>query len=960
MVAAKSGQLGIIKLLLEEGIKADVIALHRAAANNQLNVVKFLLDEGINDECLECLPNTTVSSCLTRQDLNLQQFHLCFCETALHAAVFNGHGFIVEELLSRRNNSLECKRRSGKTPLLDAAEKNDTEMAKCLLNAGANINARCEDLISGYEFAISQNYHHPQTYIKDIQICSWGTQSIHHFARHKAWQIVKELVYKWHADPFSENAPGLTTVSFAIMQDHTDFIRYLNVTYPVKTTTLLKNATMQRYMALCGSLKTLQLLVFTEGSVCKNLFEDGKTLLHLAVQWSPYPITIATLEKSPSCTQDSFDDVLNVSEYKKRLETVRLLANQERNIDKKDYYGRTALHYAAAEGFAGAVRHLIRVGGDSGINDRSDKTPLNLALNKSPWYPRYFLSCRKTSDGIFQSCNSTMYDQTVRSLVIQRKFLIKKCGKSTRHLLKKVVQKNMPFSLYSILLIVNDTKCIFELFEAHLAISSGPISDRSLEITEVFKMFQSQLTELSVKCGIPFTESALHRLAYIGRTNELGNIFKPSVNKQSIPPQAMVYIYLSSTPVHVFDKCRDQEGYLAIHRAVLGGNVDAVDLLLRLGVDLFKRTSSGLNALELSIYYLVPDRFSKLPSEDDNLSHLARFLSFHKHHQSLYVHISQQTDPPRYVQATFLVQRLRRQIFEKLLEQSFKSVKIKGSLSFAWCKEEFAVLSPLHIAASRGMEMLRYFRKKAPSLPMYCNNKHGVKPLYLAYLYESVENSDNKRKIFLQTPNFPVEGRSIPCPERNAEYHLIYNLFFQSDYVDLRRELDFEGVSECHDMERLLPNRTKMEEEVKRCNNSCMQLVMQVVKSRSSLTPYVGVSDFTGIFEQASMLRYIYVKFMFFKIPSTLWRQLLEACSCSAKCCCVEIMRKLQKHCTGHPRRNKRVGKFVAKRMGWSDTSMAGDVMYRWPFHFLLSKALKKDKEYEYLKVIGDDIERIV
>ena len=83
--------------------------------------------------------------------------------------------------------------------MLDAAEKNDTEMAKILLNAGANVNARCEDMMSGYEFTISQNYHHPQAYIKDTKICSWGTQSIHHFARHKAWQIVKKLMHKWHA-----------------------------------------------------------------------------------------------------------------------------------------------------------------------------------------------------------------------------------------------------------------------------------------------------------------------------------------------------------------------------------------------------------------------------------------------------------------------------------------------------------------------------------------------------------------------------------------------------------------------------------------------------------------------------------------------------------------------------------------------------------------------------------------
>ena len=47
------------------------------------------------------------------------------------------------------------------------------------------------------------------------------------------------------------------------------------------------------------------------------------------------------------------------------------------------------------------------------------------------------------------------------------------------------------------------------------------------------------------------------------------------------------------------------------------------------------------------------------------------------------------------------------------------------------------------------------------------------------------------------------------------------------------------------------------------------------------------------------------------------------------------------------------VGSFLAKRMGWTDASWFGDVGYRWPFRFLLKKALKKDKVYSYLQILN-------
>jgi uncharacterized protein YbgA (DUF1722 family) len=64
-------------------------------------------------------------------------------------------------------------------------------------------------------------------------------------------------------------------------------------------------------------------------------------------------------------------------------------------------------------------------------------------------------------------------------------------------------------------------------------------------------------------------------------------------------------------------------------------------------------------------------------------------------------------------------------------------------------------------------------------------------------------------------------------------------------------------------------------------------------------------------------------------------------------------MQLLQEKFTSEPREYKIVGKFVAQRMAWTDTSLDGDVKYRWPFSFLLKKALRTDKAYNYLKILS-------
>ena len=598
--------------------------------------------------------------------------------------------------------------------------------------------------------------------------------------------------------------------------------------------------------------------------------------------------------------------------------TVRLLTKLQKNINKTGKYGRTALHYAAARGFEGAVTHLVRQGSDWKIEDQNGDTPLELALKESPLHPSYFLPCRMTSDGVFQFCNSTMFDITVSNLIMLQKSTIKKCNTVTKRLLGTLIKKNMPLSLYSLFKIGVDVNCGVA-FREQLNISKLISNEISHEISEVFKIFE---VNVNVKCDVPFNQSELHIMAFLGMPNDIGNFFKQSVNNRSFPLQR----FINSHPkgFQVFDECRDKEGYLPIHRAAQGGNADAVSWFISLGVDIFKKTRSGVNAFDLSLKFLV------LP----------------KH--IIHAHFSK-------------LKNLGKRTFEKLLEQFVKTAEYKDSVSFSWCKPESTALSPLHIAAFGGIEMLNYVHKKVPISPISCTNKHGIESRYLAYLHTAIYGGYSDPGTY--------EGQ---YPEREAEYHLIYNFFFQTPEVDLSFELDFEDLFKCPGMNDLLPKWEEINGQIQQCNNHCWESTSEVIRNFSSAFPDIVIENasfdpfgkrfiHTVSHLAISELRYRTVK-MFYKIPSRFWQQISEAYHCAHNCRCVEIMRLLQKEFTSQPTTYHQVREFVAERMGWNDDdyyfySYNGDgddyVRYRWPFHFLLKKALKKDKDYDYLKIIG-------
>ena len=892
-LAIPKGNLEIVQLLITEGAKADSFALYQAAQNNHSRILKFLLDREVKDECLPC------------------ERHSNRRETALDVAVSSGFINIVEMLLLYKVDSLECKSHRGRTPLIRAVENNNSRMAILLIEGGANLEAKCED---------------EDDIWLDPLYCPCGNKAIHLSAMFDSWEIARELIKK-NADAFSKNCMGWTAVELAAFYDNVNFVRNFFSMYKATEKHVVNNKTVLSYLAACGSAKTLDLFAKrSDDSVLTGIYDYGMTLLHLA--------TLSSIDASLNnngrlcsivdcntflCPYKDYMHKPFTNLYEKRsLETIKLLTEQAPQIvNKKDQRGRTALHYAALLASTHIVRHLERLA-NWGIKDESGQTPLELALTMEPLPPLIFLSDRMTDDNVFHTRHNTAFDETISRLIVLHNSTIS-CDEHASWLVGELIRHELPLSLYSLFKMGVNVSCsgaehfkryLMKLYLEYDTLSSIGVG---LEIIEVFKIFE---LNIRVECGIPFNQSQLHLLMYLKLGKDVGNVFQPSVNNVSSPFQRLVF----SQGFRILDNCFDKEGFLPIHRAVQGENIDAIEWLIKVGVDVWKETKTGWTALDLVLKWWSYD----------------------------YTRVE----------------------FEEIFISFTKTAKYE-SQTMRWCNTALVRLSPLHIAASDAIGKLRYVHQQTPRLPLTCANKHKTQPLYIVYLYHLyiLENYNwPESKRLFQNLGLSVRGKPVQYPEQRAEHHLIFNYLYETPHVNLRYELNLEDIFQCPGISEVLPQSDLVNRQIKRCYNRCGQSAYQA--SQEFLYIFddliIGNKIFDPVFDgfvdivaQMAELRYRSLKMLFnFKVSSKLWRKISKAYRCSHRCRCLEIMQLLRKRYINKIIKNdKDVEKLMAERMGWNNSYPLEDLLYRWPFGFFLEKALM-NKTYDYLEILSPNFKK--
>ena len=709
-LAAENGHLAVLRLFYDNGAKFDVIILHHGAARNHSDVVEFLLKTvGIRDSCLQCICKPED---LKLSKISVDDVHLYFCETALHAAVSRGYVDIVKTLLTFGNESLECTHHSGKTVLMAAVERNDLEMVDLLLENGANVTTQCGNKIS--KQSSSEMCLLLSTIKQDIlytvyctqNSCKCGNTAIHQSAKYGFWRVAEKLNSQ---EDFGltdvKNCGGEHALHVAISQGHTHFLQFTNKTYKKHNYVLVDSAIVRFAVQHHSSNAVRHILSYPINYIYQHTWE----LLLLSVDWSPYDQYMTGVLDPTICPEIDEYENLSLEEWiqavsKKSLVVIKLLIGSYRPyeetsffLNKKDDKGMTLLHWAVENGFEDAVKYLVESGADTQIKNKDGDSPLTFALksydtiapNRDDWYRCYF-----TSDGKFGSCKTTSHDEIVRYLIWTERAHLIRCDFRSAFLLNKIIEKQMPLSLYELLKAGVDMDCqkdksLIRPFLQHLRLGGK-------ELSEVFMTFE---VDMWLKCGTSFRSSELHLITEFVLPDELGNFFKP-FDKHRFPLQRLIDKHPKGAGV--LDTCYDDLGLLPIHYAAYYGNLDAIKWFKNVGANTQLESQSGsATALTLSMEQLENVNKAELLSSSKGTT-----LNY------------------------------RRAVFEELFRTFFSTKP-----DFL-CNPSTERLLPLHKAAVIGTTVLTYVHKKASEifrkLPLNCaNKKHRIDTVYRTH-FESL------------------------------------------------------------------------------------------------------------------------------------------------------------------------------------------------------------------------------
>jgi ankyrin repeat protein len=163
-IAVEKGNILVMQEILKVNRSlADTHSLYIAASNGFVRAVEILLSIGVKDMCLKCngtfywkdniteneIDETHTCDNLSGNKTNFKNmlvwpvdWRLVTCNTALHAAVQNGHVSIVHILLDHNINSC-CRDNAGMTAIFLAIKNNQTDIFKILYERKANVSERC-------------------------------------------------------------------------------------------------------------------------------------------------------------------------------------------------------------------------------------------------------------------------------------------------------------------------------------------------------------------------------------------------------------------------------------------------------------------------------------------------------------------------------------------------------------------------------------------------------------------------------------------------------------------------------------------------------------------------------------------------------------------------------------------------------------------------------------------------
>ncbi|WP_264336309.1 MULTISPECIES: ankyrin repeat domain-containing protein [unclassified Wolbachia] len=277
--------------------------------------------------------------------------------TSLHSAASLGDLSKVATLL-KHNSYTDTRDHNGQTPLHYAIQSGNTEVAKYLIDHGANLN-------------VHDNYYQ-KTNTKYV----YYKTPLHYAIESGNIEIAKYLIDRG-ANPNIQDAYSKTPLYSAIYSGNTEIVNYL----------LDHNADPNSKSYYTFPL--LAAIKLGHAEIVKSLVEHGadlgikntsaQTLLHYAIELKHTEIAKYLIDRGIDVdTRDisSGKSPLHFAMHMKNMEVVKYLIEHNADIDIQDSYGLTPLHLAVDLGNKEIIEHLVEKGANVNVQDNDGWTPL--------------------------------------------------------------------------------------------------------------------------------------------------------------------------------------------------------------------------------------------------------------------------------------------------------------------------------------------------------------------------------------------------------------------------------------------------------------------------------------------------------------------------------------------------------------------------------------------------------
>ncbi|XP_012688345.1 transient receptor potential cation channel, subfamily N, member 1 [Clupea harengus] len=410
IIAVKENRVAVVERLLEMGVnpsektKDGRTSLHIAAAHSKDEIVRLLarkadpnIPGGPKDQLplhfAACRPTGSHGAVHTLLKLSSKDARLLpdkdGCIPFL-LAVESGNVGIVKELLGGLSEAQLRAQRSGDrdSALHICCRRKDAEMAKILVESGANIDVQNEEgqtplhiaAWEGDEATLKVFYQgKANPNIAD----KMDRSPLHVAAERGHTNIVEVLTEKFKSNVLARTKDGSTLLYIASQCGHPETaLTFLKKGVPLhmpnKSGAVCLHAAAKR-----GHTAVVKALLL-KGAQVDGTTKDGLTALHVAVQHCK-PLVVQMLLGFGAKVQlnggKAQETPLHIAARVKEGEKVaEMLLKSGADVNAEQENGETAMHVAARHGSLQMLRALIEEGGDLTWKSKAGENPLHVAV----------------------------------------------------------------------------------------------------------------------------------------------------------------------------------------------------------------------------------------------------------------------------------------------------------------------------------------------------------------------------------------------------------------------------------------------------------------------------------------------------------------------------------------------------------------------------------------------------